>query len=225
MNDLTGVPFFCSWSGGKDSCLALFNAIGTGGLPRCLLTMCIEDGSRTRSHGLAVDVIRAQSESLNIPLILKNTSWADYETNFVESLRHLKNHGIEHGVFGDIDIDPNREWEEKVCRQAGVFPHLPLWKRERTGLLHEFMQNGFKALIVAANAEKLGEEFLGRMLDEPLIDAFKEKGIDPSGEEGEYHTVVIDGPIFSKPLDLQFGGNVLRSGYWFKDFCLPERNS
>jgi diphthine-ammonia ligase len=220
MKNLKGVSAFCSWSGGKDSCLALYRAIQEGISPRYLLTMCVEEGGRTRSHGLSVDIIEAQAQSLGFPVITQNVSWSEYEKKYVVKLRHLKNDGIKCGIFGDIDIDENREWEEKVCQMAGLEPFLPLWKQKRLDLLQEFLSCGFKAVVVATNNEKLGKKFLGKLLDKTLVEEFKKLGIDPSGEEGEYHTVVVDGPIFSKVIHLNPGSDILRSGYWFKDFSL-----
>jgi uncharacterized protein (TIGR00290 family) len=220
MNDWKGKKAFCSWSGGKDSCLALYKAIKTGLDVKNLFTMCIEEGERTRSHGLRSQVVEAQTESLNLPLLTCNASWDQYEEKFVARLQSLHKEGIEVGIFGDIDIEPNRQWEEKVCVRAGLKPYIPLWKVERSALLEEFLELGFKALVVASNEEKLGNRYLGRLLDSKLVEELTAEGIDPSGEEGEYHTVVIDGPIFSKPIDLQPGEQALRSGYWFQDFSV-----
>lgn len=220
MKNVKGISAFCSWSGGKDSCLALYRAIQEGISPKCLLTMCVEDGGRTRSHGLSVDIIEAQAQSLGFPVFTQNASWSEYENKYLEKLQQLRNDGIECGIFGDIDFEENKEWEEKVCQKAGLESFIPLWKQSRIDLLQEFLSIGFKAIVVATNDEKLGKKFLGKLLDKNLVEEFKNIGIDPSGEEGEYHTVVVDGPIFSKPLHLIPGSDILRSGYWFKDFSI-----
>jgi diphthine-ammonia ligase len=212
-----GVPFVCSWSGGKDSCLALYRAITAGAEPSVLLSMLREDGARSRSHGLPPALLEAQATSLGIPLVTRTASWAAYESVFVAALRELQASGVEAGVFGDIDIEEHRLWEERVCAAAGLEAHLPLWQADRLALLGEFLSLGFEATIVAVNGEKLDKAYLGRVLDLGLVRTFTGLGIDLAGEGGEYHTVVTNGPIFSEPVQLEMGRQVLHSGYWFLD--------
>ena len=212
---LANVPLLCSWSGGKDSCLALYHAIQAGARPLALLNMLQEDGRHSRSHGLHVEILQAQARSLNLPLTTRATSWDNYEETFIAALRDLAAGGIQAAVFGDIDIDHHREWEEKVCAAAELTPHLPLWQRDRRELLEEFLGLGFRATIVACNDEQMGNRYLGRTLDASLIDEFERIGIDPCGEKGEYHTVVTDGPLFDHPIQFQPGEFSQHSGYWF----------
>ncbi|MBN1813584.1 MAG: diphthine--ammonia ligase [Anaerolineae bacterium] len=215
-----GVSFVCSWSGGKDSCLALYRAVTAGAEPRMLLSMLREDGVRSRSHGLSCEVLRAQADSLGIPLVTKTAPWSDYESVFIAALQGLKATGIEAGVFGDIDIEEHRLWEEKVCGAVGIEAYLPLWKGSRLALLGEFLMLGFEATIVVVNSEKLDQAYLGRVVDLDLVCEFASLGIDPSGEEGEYHTVVTNGPIFSEPVWLETGEQMLHEGYWFLDVMI-----
>lgn len=210
-----GIPFFCSWSGGKDSCLALHRAIRDGGLPRFLLTTLEESGERSRGHGIPLRVIEAQAESLGIPLYVRATSWEDYEENFSSVLRELRDRGIEAGVFGDINIEGHREWVERVCQSHGMHSFLPLWGEKRAILLEELVGAGFKATIVAVREGALAREYLGRTLDLDLVGELRDAGVDVSGENGEYHTVVTDGPLFSRPVPLEHGGYVHRDGVWF----------
>ncbi len=208
---------FCSWSGGKDSCLALYRAIKAGYRPQMLLTMMNETGDRSRSHGLSTDVLMRQSSSLGIPLTMRSTSWDGYEQVFVDALAVLTEDGIAHGIFGDIDLEEHREWVTRVCGSAGVSPVLPLWKAGRAELVDEFLKNGFEATIVAVKEGVLDPETLGRRLTADLVQEFSRNGIDPSGEAGEYHTVVTGGPLFSTPLDLVKRGTVQKDGYLFLD--------
>jgi diphthine-ammonia ligase len=217
-----GVPFVCSWSGGKDSCLAFYRAVQAGAKPAFLLSILREDGARSRSHGLALDVLEAQAASLGISLVTRTASWSEYESVFIAALQELKGAGVQAGVFGDIDLEDHRLWEEKVCAVAGIEAYLPLWKTPRLTLLDEFLASGFKAMIVAANNEKLGKSYLGRTLDRDLVREFGQIGIDPSGEEGEYHTIVTDGPIFSEPARLETGKQKLHDGYWFLDVMICD---
>lgn len=212
-----GTRFVCSWSGGKDSCLALYQAIQAGAKPSALLTMLQEDGRRSRSHGLALEVLQAQAGALGIPLVTRATSWDDYERAFIGALRELQAAGVQAAVFGDIDLQDHLEWERMVCREAELAPYLPLWQTSRATVLDAFWAAGFQATVIATNDEKLGREYLGKLLNPALVNEFERRGIDLCGEEGEYHTVVTDGPIFSRPLSLQLNETSLRSGYWFID--------
>ena len=212
---------FCSWSGGKDSALALHRARDAGVVVERLVTMMIEDGTRSRSHGLRTEVLRAQAEAMGLPITFVPTSWADYEDRFVAAVTALRADGVTEGVFGDIDVDRNRAWVEGVCGPAGVHVHEPLWGRPRRALLDELLNEGFRAYVVAVRADApgpgVGPDLLGRELDAVLVDVLAAAGIDPSGELGEYHTVVTAGPVLSRPLDLAFGEVVERSGYRFVD--------
>src|SRR5947208_16766141 len=112
----------CSWSGGKDSCLALHRTLAAGGRLACLVTMFTEDGQRSRSHGLAREVLEAQAASIGVPLISAAASWDDYESRFVELLVEAKSLSAQAVVFGDIDIPRHRAWEEDVSLRAGLEP-------------------------------------------------------------------------------------------------------
>jgi len=109
--------FFCSWSGGKDSCLALHRAFKAGAKPAYLLTIISEDGVRSRSHGLRKDVLEAQASAMGIPLLMRCATWTEYEAVFIDALHEIGKQGVKSGVFGDIDFPPHLEWEEKVCHR------------------------------------------------------------------------------------------------------------
>jgi diphthine-ammonia ligase len=214
------VPFFCSWSGGKDSCLALYRAMKAGATPRFLFTVLEESGERSRSHGLPREILQAQALSLGIPLKTRCASWSEYEAVFITALQEMAERGVRAGVFGDIDIDSHREWEEMVCHRAGMEAYLPLWNAPREVLLEELLTLGFEGSIIATRAKEMGKEYLGKNLDEALVEQFIALGIDPSGEAGEYHTVITNGPIFAQRLKIRKGEAVLRSGYWVLDIGL-----
>ena len=206
--------FFSSWSGGKDSCLSLYRTIQNGGKPDLLFTMMIESGEISRSHGLPPGLLKTQAESLNIPIVFAAASWESYEDVFIDQLNKIKAQGIDHGVFGDIDIMHHLEWVTRVCEQAGITAQEPLWQEERTALLTEFIDLSFKAMIVSINKKHLTEDFLGQIINFDLIEKMKHAGIDPSGEQGGYHTLVVDGPLFSFPIDVQ-----PESHYNHQDYC------
>src|SRR5262245_37263859 len=210
----------CSWSGGKDSCLALHRMLAAGGKLACLVTMFTEDGQRSRSHGLAREVLEAQAAAIGAPLLSAAATWDNYEAAFIGLLRSTHVHGVGTAVFGDIDIPRHREWEENVCRQAGLSAALPLWQNERMGLLEEWWAAGFEARIVVARDRLVDRHYLGRVLDRQTAEELAATGIDPCGENGEFHTVVTAGPLFRAPLKVQLGNQVLRSDCWFQDLAI-----
>jgi len=190
---------FVSWSGGKESSLACYKAKANGLTPSYLLNMASEDGSRSRTHGLAREVLSLQAEAIGIPLIQRKTSWKEYEDNFKKTVLELKEEGIEGGVFGDIDLEEHRRWVERVCKEIGIRAHLPLWGKQQRKILEDFINFGFEAIVVAIISDTLDETWLGRKVDHKFLkDITRIKSITPCGEAGEYHTLVTDGPIFKK---------------------------
>lgn len=220
MDQLNGREFFCSWSGGKDSCLALYRAQQRGGVPRRLLTMLTGDGRYSRSHGLVPAVLAAQAAAMELPLTTGQAAWDDYEAVFCARLAGLRAEGLADGVFGDIDLEPHRQWVERVCGQHGIAAQLPLWQEARRDLLADFIGAGFAATIVAVNDSRLPRSFLGRTLDWPTVYALEAAGVDACGEEGEFHTVVTGGPLFRAPLHLIHGEVITHAGYSFLQVSL-----
>jgi diphthine-ammonia ligase len=212
-----GKQFFCSWSGGKDACLALYRAMQEGGVPRYLVTMEYEEGGASRGHRIPIDLIGKQASSIGITLITRKTSWEGYESALLSILERLRKEGVEAGVFGDIDLEEHREWISRVCSSVDMNAFLPLWGSHRNELIDELLGAGFKATIIAVREDALDRRFLGKTLDEDLIREFAGLGIDVSGEAGEYHTVVTDGPIFSTPLVLEAKGEYFYDRHWFLD--------
>lgn len=210
----------CSWSGGKDSCLALHRASQAGGRLDCLVTMFTEGGERSRSHGLSRAVLEAQAAALGVPLLTAAATWADYEVGMVDLLKRAAGRGVTSAVFGDIDIERHRAWEEDVCRQAGLTAQLPLWQTGRMALLEEWWTAGFEATIVVARDGVVDRKYLGRVLDRRVAEELTAVGVDACGENGEFHTVVTGGPIFRRPFRIEFGEQVLLSGCWFQDLSL-----
>jgi diphthine-ammonia ligase len=208
---------FASWSGGKDGCLALYRAKQAGMDIRFLVNMITEDGIRSCSHGIRAEVIKKQAGAMGIPIVQKPTTTDTYEKVFVDTLKELKKKGVTDGVFGDIDFNPHREWNERVCGGAGIRVHLPLWLEDQTKLMEEFIDAGFKSVVVAVKADLLGKEYLGRTVDKQFIADLAKlgKGITPCGEAGEYHTLVVDGPIFEKRLEIIESEKVSRGDHHF----------
>ncbi|MFC2067805.1 diphthine--ammonia ligase [Chloroflexota bacterium] len=212
---------FVSWSGGKDCCLAFYKAITAGLNIRYLANMLTKDGTHSRTHGLSADILQLQSQAIGIPLLQRQATWDTYEDEFKKLLGSLKQEEISNGIFGDIDLDEHREWVERICVTAGITPHLPLWGRRQDEILSDFIFLGFEAVVVATRADLLGEEWLGRKIDLDFINQLTEfpktNNITLCGEAGEYHTLVVDGPIFQKRLEIQETGKALRDEHWFLD--------
>ena len=217
---------FMSWSGGKDSCLACYLATTKGLKVSCLANMITEDGQMSMTHGQSSELLQVQSRAIGIPLVQRRTTWNGYEAEFKEMLRAFKREGINGGVFGDIDLDEHREWVERVCREVDVTPHLPLWGQRQENLLRDFVDLGFEAIVVATRADLLGEEWLGRRIDPGFISELLElqetKKITPCGEAGEYHTLVVDGPLFQQRLEILETRKTLKDGYWFLEVLATE---
>ena len=194
---------FCSWSGGKDSCLSCYKAIVEGHKVAYLFTMFDTTGRQTRAHRVNREVVLAQSQALGIPAYHRRASWNTYEREFKRALAFFKGNGVQGGVFGDLNLDKHRKWVERICADPGFIPLLPLWGIEGKDLLRQFVGAGFEAVVIAAKDGLLSADWLGRRIDEELIDELKKEGVDICGEEGEYHTLVIDGPIFSRRIRIK----------------------
>ena len=214
---------FTSWSGGKDSCFACYRASDSGLKVRYLLNMITEDGKRSWSHGQPAELLHLQSKALGIPLIQCQTTRENYEAEFINILHALRQEGISGGVFGDIDFNEHRQWIERVCKEANVTPHLPLWEQNQDKIMRDFIDLGFKSVIVAAKADLFGEEWLGHKVDLDFLSELKQRtGITPCGEAGEYHTFVIDGPLFKEKIEILETNKVLREGRWFLEILKCE---
>ena len=220
------VAAFCSWSGGKESALSLYLAQKKGIDIQYLLNMISESGKHSRTHGVSARCLKIQARALGIPVVQRKTTWKDYEKEFKKTIFYLKRKKIDSGIFGDIDLAGHRDWVERVCKELNIKPMLPLWKKKRGVLLDEFIRLGFKAVIVAVKSNLLNKKFLGRTVTTKLVKELKAvKGIDISGEKGEYHTLVFDGPIFRRPLEYNVREKYFRNGYWFLKFDIKKDNA
>jgi diphthine-ammonia ligase len=183
------------------------------------VTMMTEAGGRSRSHGLRRDLLRAQANALDLPIAFAATSWDDYETTLRAELAAAAERGLRTGIFGDIDIRRHREWVERVAGEAGTEARLPLWRRDRAELMHEVLDLGFRAVLVAVRDGLLPPSMLGETIDRDMLSRFAQAGVDLAGENGEFHTCVVDGPLFRRPIALEVGKTSLRDGVWFVDLA------
>ncbi|MGE8643011.1 diphthine--ammonia ligase [Acinetobacter vivianii] len=211
-----------SFSGGKDSSLALYHAMQTG-IVIGLIVMLEEQGQRSRSHAMPLDIIRAQADAVALPVYMTSSSWADYETKFIALLDQAKQHGAEVLVTGDLDMPEHGCWHDRVTQQVGLKLGMPLWLRPHREVVEEFINLGFKSVIVTVNL-KLGMqvEDLGKILTLDYIQELEDRGVDPCGEGGEFHTTVIDGPIFNKAIPVRHGDIVYHEEYAFLPLELEQ---
>ena len=191
-----------SWSGGKDSCLALHLAVEQGLDVCAAIAMFEAHGERSRSHALPHAVIAAQTDALGLALDARPTTWPGYEADFIAALTAQRAAGVAHAVFGDIDLVPHREWEEKVCAAAGLQAHLPLWLWPRTQVVEAVFARGIEAMVVCVNERFLPREYCGVRYDRDFI-ARLPPGVDACGENGEFHTCVVATPLFARRLPLR----------------------
>jgi diphthine-ammonia ligase len=215
---------FISWSGGKDCCLSAYKAMQQGVKIVYLLNMTTQDGQSSCSHGIATQWIRQQSEAMNIPLLQYPTTNDNYQSVFENAMLYLKKQGVTTGVFGDIDFEPHREWIKNVCTPSGITPILPLWNENQNKIVMDFIKLGFKAKVIAIRADLIGKEWLGRVLDKEFLKDMADlnNDITPCGEAGEFHTLVVDGPIFKKRMEIRHAETVKRGEHWFWDIKKME---
>lgn len=207
--------FVLSYSGGKDCMLALYRKIQDGCIPVALLTTVKKSACETWTHGLSYDLLEQVSKSLEIPVIYAECDVSEYEIKFEEKLKVTKEMGATSVVYGDIDIELHKQWGIDRATNAGLDYEFPLWQENREKLVHEVIDNGFKAIIKKVNLDCMSEDFLGKTLTKELVEKIKTTGSDPCGENGEYHTFVVDGPIFNHRIEVKQDDFKPESSYRF----------
>ncbi|AHM59050.1 PP-loop superfamily ATP-utilizing enzyme [Flammeovirgaceae bacterium 311] len=206
-----------NWSGGKDSALALYHslkdpqyAVGR------LLTSINSTYARVTMHGVREVLLEQQARNIGLPLqklmLPEQPGMEEYNRLMSETMEGLKSEGFTHSIFGDIFLEDLKKYREEQLAQKGFSAYFPLWKRDTTDLLHEFLDLGFKTILVCTKADVLDESFAGRHIDRDFLKDLSglPAYVDPCGENGEFHTFVFDGPIFNKPVDFTVGEKVYR---------------
>lgn len=209
--------FVMSFSGGKDSTLALYRMIKRGYEPVALLITVKKDSNKSWTHGLNRNLLKSVSKSLNIQLLEVECDVLHYEKEFEKNLKKAKKLGANICVFGDIDIEEHKKWDMQRCKSVGLDAMFPLWKENRESLVYEFLDSGFTTIIKTVNLNYLDESFLGKELTKEIVKEIKKTGADACGENGEYHTFVIDGPLFKEKINFENNGIVIEKNYGHLD--------
>ncbi|MEI6949477.1 diphthine--ammonia ligase [Paraflavisolibacter sp. H34] len=237
---------YFNWSGGKDSALALYHALQDSNYAiEKLLTSVNAQYRRISMHGVREELLEQQAAAIGLPLqklvLPDQPSMSVYEQQMEQTVTGLLQEGFTHSFFGDIFLEDLRAYRETQLAKAGLQAVFPLWKRNTRELMEEFLSLGFKTVVVCTKAEVLDASFAGRIIDRDFLNDLP-PGVDPCGENGEFHTFVFDGPIFKKPVPFQVGEKVLRQyqapkeqkdncfsaqpapanmGFWFCELCGP----
>jgi uncharacterized protein (TIGR00290 family) len=218
-------PVLMSWSGGKDSCLALYEIQKAGDYQvAALLTTVTRDYDRISMHGVRRVLLERQAASLGLPLheifITKDATNQEYETKMEEALAVYREQGIDAVVFGDLFLEEIRAYRDQFLARHKMHGIYPVWLRDTTEFIREFVKLGFRAVITCVDGHVLDPSFAGMLIDEKFLSVLPSQ-IDPCGENGEFHTFVFDGPNFREPVKFSIGERVARDSFWFCDL-LPE---
>ncbi len=210
-----------TWSGGKDSAMSLYELHKAQSYNvAALLTTVTEDYDRISMHGVRRALLEQQAQSLGLPLdivyITRNSSNEEFEARMKEKLLQYKSRGISSVVFGDIFLEDLRKYREDNLAQVGMEALFPIWKRDTAQLARTFINLGFKAVITCVDSNSLDKRFVGMSFDERFLVELP-SNVDPCGENGEFHSFVYAGPIFSERLRLRKGEVVLRDNRFY--FC------
>ena len=223
---------YLNWSSGKDAALSLFYLQKAQKfVPQKLLTSVNTEHNRISMHGLRVELLEKQVDAIGIPLVKvelpEEPDMKIYEQRMTAAVNRLKTEGFKHAAFGDIFLEDLRYYREDQLGPMEINCIFPLWKRDTGELIRDFIQNCFKAVVVAIDESVLDPSFLGREIDKNFVNELPAH-VDPCGENGEFHTFCYDGPVFKQPVYFTIGEKVRKTykspkvgegdmGFWFCD--------
>lgn len=191
----------------------------------CLLTTVSDKFHRVSMHGVREELLDRQAKEVGIALEKVMIPYPCPNAVYEEKMRNVltlwKGRGVTHAVFGDLFLEDIRKYREANLAQVDIIPVFPVWGRDTASLAQEMLTVGFRAIITCADPRKLEPKFAGREFDHDLLKDLP-SGVDPCGENGEFHTFVYDGPIFQHPIPVEVGESVMRDGFQFADI-LPKR--
>lgn len=206
------------WSGGKDSVLALDRAVRAGLNVRYVCTLYDPASARVRFHGTPVPVLQGQAAALGRELVARPAPWEQFDAVFAAALADLARRGVTGMIFGNIHLADVRAWYEARVVAAGLRHHEPLWGEDPTTVLHESIERGYSARLVSIDTTRLPGSWLGRVLNPACAAELAARpDVDPCGERGEYHTLVINGPLFAHPLAVRPGATHRDGGFALLD--------
>ncbi len=206
-----------SWSSGKDSALALHRASTEGAVEVAGLLTTVDAGDeRVAMHGVRRTLLEAQADRLGLPLHVVELPWPCpndlYEERMATAVERARNDGVEVMVFGDLFLDDIRAYREASLAGTGISPAFPLWRQPTPDVARQLLDAGVRAVVTCVDLAQAPGELAGRWFDEALLCDLP-GGVDPCGENGEFHTVVVDGPGFSHPIEVGVGGVTVRDGF------------
>lgn len=215
-----------SWSSGKDSAWALhvMRQSGEQEVTGLFTTVNVTFG-RVAMHAVRVELLHQQAQAVGLPLYLIEIPYPcsdeQYAAAMTDFVARARNDGVQCMAFGDLYLQDVRRYREERMQGTGIEAVFPLWEKPTRALLEEMLENGLRACLTCVDPRVLPAGFAGRELTRELLDSMP-AGIDPCGENGEFHTFVFAGPMFARPLDIEMGEVVERDGFVFAD-CLPRQ--
>lgn len=212
-SEKTSKRYCASWSGGKDSCLACCLAMKKG----MDVSHLVHFDRPNNLHGVDLALIRLHAALTGIPMVQRKVSQKEFEREFKRTLSSLKKEGIEGMIFGDIYLQPHKEWVDRTCAELGIEAVEPLWGRQTEDLVREFLGLGFETIIASGDQKLIEKEWIGRKMDDAFIQYLKTSNLDVCGESGEFHTFVTAGPLFNGKIDITRFEVVARDRFWFLD--------
>lgn len=214
-----------SWSSGKDSAYALYQLLNDPNYKVLCLMTTFSEYNRVGFHGVAKELVQKQADSIGIsldsPIITSCESLDEYALKLEKKLNIYPESGLHTIAYGDIFLEDLKEYRLKILDKIGMKPLMPIWKKDTTELIKEFVDLGFKAITTCVDSKVLDESFVGRIIDNDFINDLPEN-VDHCGENGEFHTFVFDGPIFKEPIKFRTGEVLLKNDFYYCDLLLQE---
>ena len=210
-----------AWSSGKDRAYALYEILRAGNYDVCaLFTTINETHDRVAMHGTRNSILQRQADALGLELIIVGLPWpcdnATYQSRMAAGQELLKQRGIDVVVFGDLFLEDIRAYRENIMRDTGITPVFPIWGRNTNDLIHDMLATGFDMRIATCDPNRVPAELAGQKITVDLVAGLQD-GVDPCGENGEFHTVVVDMPNFRAPISVELGETVIRDGFCYAD--------
>ncbi len=214
--------YFCLWSGGHDSALTLYHATKKTDI-LCLITAMQDYSNQTKPNFFSPAVLRAQSDQLNIPLLIYNSDTENHLESFAKTLGRIKKHDLIGGFFPFINQPEQKNVLSELCQLEKIDAYFPLENREKEALLSEFIELGFKAKIIAVNERYLTRDLLNRDLDKETLNEIRSRKVDLFGENSEFQTILYEAPYFKQSLQIKEGDINLKNGYWVVDVSITSK--